>query len=302
VTWETLAAVAVGLALWLAAVWIWLWSASQWARIERHESKYGTVLYQPFAVLRSIPSFVGSIWILAGWAAFLDRVSPRILDRLPLPIGFVVLLWPMAVPAAIWLSGHPAVFVPPGARERQLGEAETRLNSSDQRRLDDLVEGGIATGALRLQGGRSYAIVVMGGGLLLTCAAVFFALFADARGWWAAAFFGIVTTVVGVSLIPGVVYLELTAHGFACHQIFKTWRYQWEDVAGFTPIRPGQPMVAFRFEPTYRGSRLPWRFLRPASGLDAGLPGTYGMRAEDLANLMNRWRERFAAGGAGRPR
>jgi len=138
VTWETLAAVAVGLALWLAAVWIWLWSASQWARIERHESKYGTVLYQPFAVLRSIPSFVGSIWILAGWAAFLDRVSPRILDRLPLPIGFVVLLWPMAVPAAIWLSGHPAVFVPPGARERQLGEAETRLNSSDQRRLDDL--------------------------------------------------------------------------------------------------------------------------------------------------------------------
>ena len=41
---------------------------------------------------------------------------------------------------------------------------------------------------------------------------------------------------------------------------------------------------------------------RAKHGYDASLPGSYGMRAEMLANLMNRWRERFAHGEAGQPR
>ncbi len=237
-----------------------------------------------------------------GSAALLDRVSPHILDRVPLVIGFVLLVWPMVVPLATWLSGHPAILMPPGARQRQLVAAETSLKTSDQWRFEDLAERGFAMGELRLQGGRSFALVVVAGGLFLTSGAVLFALFADAVGWWAAAFFGIGTMLVGAQLIPGVVYLELTTQGFAFHQLFKTWRYQWKDVGGFAPIWTWQPMVAFRFQPTYRASRLLRRFARPPSGYDASLPGTYGMRAEDLAKLMNRWRERVAHGEAGQPR
>src|SRR6267143_1038312 len=95
---EAVAALAVGLAFLLPAFWIWRWPVSWWARIEQHDANSPSVVYQPFTALRTVPSFLGSIWFgVFVWGTFLDRIAPHLLDRLPLPLGFTVLAWPFLV-------------------------------------------------------------------------------------------------------------------------------------------------------------------------------------------------------------
>ena len=313
-----MAALAVGLVFSLPAVWIWRWPARWWARIERHEDRYGTVWYQPFAALRTVPTLLGSIWFgVFAWATLLDRITPHVFDRLPLPLGFALLSWWFIVPGSVYVTGHPALLVPPGARRRQLAAAEGALQDTAQRRLEDLVETGLATGELRLQGNRSFAAVALLGSLLLLGASLAFASSLGARGWWGPVLFGMGVIVFGAQLIPGMMYLELTPHGFASRQLLKTFRYQWRDASGLAqqwdgPTFARRQIVGFRYAPTItlpdsasvprfmKGNRLPGAL--GALGIPGRVTGNYGMTAEELASLMNRWRDRFAGGESGRPR
>jgi hypothetical protein len=56
----------------------------------------------------------------------------------------------------------------------------------------------------------------------------------------------------------------------------------------------GTRQVGFDFAPGAEpaGSRLASRL----TGVQGALPNTYGLKAEELADLMNRWREEHASG------
>ncbi len=302
-SWETLAALAVGLALSLPAVWTWRWPASWWVRIEQFDTRYATSYFSPLSALRAVPSLMGSVWVGIAWATLLDRIAPHVLDRLPLPLGFVVLAWWIIIPGAVYVTGRPAILVPPGARGRQLAAAEGTLEETARRRTEDLVESGLASGELRLQGDRSFAIAALVGSLLFTGASLAFASSMGALARWGAVLFGLGVIVFAAQLIPGMMYLELTPRGFAFRQLLRTYRYRWNETSGFLPIRRRNWSVGFTLTPTLNMPDSPSvpRFIRGigAGGIQAYVMGDYGVPRDELARLMNRWRERFAGGEAG---
>ena len=83
-----------------------------------------------------------------------------------------------------------------------------------------------------------------------------------AIGWAAVGFFGLCLLVFLALLLPGAAFLRLDHEGFTICSLF----------------RPG---------------RVRWR-ARSLSGVDGGLPDTYGLEAEELAGLLNVWRDRYA--------
>ncbi len=107
---------ALGLAFALPSIWIWRWPASRWADLD--EAMSGTGRVDPFAVLRAVPSLLGSFWVALGLDALLDSVAPHALESLPHLLGFVALAWWIIIPISVYMFGHPAILVPPGARHR----------------------------------------------------------------------------------------------------------------------------------------------------------------------------------------
>jgi hypothetical protein len=143
----------------------------------------------------------------------------------------------------------------------------------------------------------SAGFVVMGG-FLVTEGQTF--------GWLCMAFFGLGVLVGLVSLVPGASYLELRRDGFEFRTLHRKWFQRWSDVEAFFPQRIAtQDMVCWNFAPGYAGQPRGRKVSAGLTGVEAGLPDTYGMSAHALAELMNQWRIRYAgrsdpgAGSAG---
>ena len=109
------------------------------------------------------------------------------------------------------------------------------------------------------------------------------------RGMWlVAAIFGLGAIVFIVQLIPGVSYLKLSPEGFTWRSLFRTWpTTAWKDVSEF---RVGDKMVIYDADgpsnPTLR------KINTALVGATHGLPETYGLKAQELAEIMNIWRYR----------
>jgi hypothetical protein len=131
----------------------------------------------------------------------------------------------------------------------------------------------------------------------------------DARfwGWATAIFFGLGIPISLVQLFSSRTYLSLTPEGFTMGTLWGSRTNRWADVTSFVSevitYRPWplRPLKMVRFDYSSPSSTRPKlrAFARAVSGHDAVLPDTYGMRAEDLAELMNRWRSRYANGARG---
>jgi hypothetical protein len=108
-------------------------------------------------------------------------------------------------------------------------------------------------------------------------------------------FFGGGAIAFSSLLLPKGAYLKLDSGGFTACWLFRTHRYRWSDVDRFEVRRIGwREFVGFNLskEPRSRQSapRLSWRVV----GFDGGVPA-YGMSAQELAALMNEWRQRYAS-------
>ena len=128
-------------------------------------------------------------------------------------------------------------------------------------------------------------------------------MIADGRdiGWLVAGFFGLCAAVACVSMLPGASYLVLDEEGFTVGSLFRSARVVWPEVVEFYPwvvMATGMRAVthvAFELSPDRRNQATARVLSRLVSGgVEAGLPDTYGLRAEELAELMNRWREHYA--------
>lgn len=112
-------------------------------------------------------------------------------------------------------------------------------------------------------------------------------------GYGCAAFFGLCAVVFGIQLVPGSSYLRLTEAGFSFCSLFRKSSVRWADVEGFSIIRIAHnDMVGWNYSPHYRTHATGRSISNAIAGVEAALPDTYGMKATDLAALMNALRLR----------
>jgi hypothetical protein len=114
----------------------------------------------------------------------------------------------------------------------------------------------------------------------------------DGIGWFVAGFFGLCLIVFLVQMLPQSSYLRLDPEGFEIRTLFQSSRYKWDDVAVFGTKKIGSKMVIFLFSPEYENGKTARGISLAVAGVEGALPDTYGMSAEELANLMNEWREK----------
>jgi hypothetical protein len=110
------------------------------------------------------------------------------------------------------------------------------------------------------------------------------------RGWLVLIFFALCLAVSAIMLLPGAGGLVLDAEGFVATSLFRSHRFRWRDVNGFEPISVSrQRMVGFD---DVTGGRTIGAINTALAGRNAALPDTYGFSADELAELMQRWRDR----------
>jgi hypothetical protein len=119
--------------------------------------------------------------------------------------------------------------------------------------------------------------------------------------WSALIFFSLGVILIPIALLPGASVLTLDADGFQFINLFRRCRYSWVDTTGFVSwaVTGRTKMVLFNMPiPDSRVAKGFDKVARALSGHDGGLPDTYGLSAENLAQLMTRWRERAIASGS----
>ena len=132
---------------------------------------------------------------------------------------------------------------------------------------------------------------------------------ARVAGWFALIFFGLGVLVFLFQALTNASYLLLTRDGFQMHGIRKSRLIPWSEVGAFAAYIPptllaawlpkrinnvGPKMVVFDYRPDVDSFRRMRAVNKALTGHDAGLADTYGLKAEELASLMNAWRSRFA--------
>jgi hypothetical protein len=115
--------------------------------------------------------------------------------------------------------------------------------------------------------------------------------------WLTIVFFGLGAAVFGANLLPGSSYLKLTSEGFEQRVLFRTHSEAWKNIQRFEAYRnptSSSRLVGLFYEPDYASTArgvAGRKISRSMVGVDGALPDTYGMSADELAELMNNWLE-----------
>lgn len=116
-------------------------------------------------------------------------------------------------------------------------------------------------------------------------------------GWVSLLFFGVGLLVSVVAAMPTASYLRLDPEGFTICSLYRAHKVRWTDVTGFGVGRIFlNKMVMFNFEPTYQRTPGLRSLNAGIVGYEAGLPDNYGLSHEELADLMNNYRDAALAG------
>lgn len=113
-------------------------------------------------------------------------------------------------------------------------------------------------------------------------------------GWLVMIGFGVGVPISLISAMPNASYLRLDSEGFTVCSIYRAYKIRWADVSGFGVGRVARrnKMVMYNFEPTCTLISPRVRsFMTKHAGYEGGLPDNYGLEHEELADLMNRYRE-----------
>jgi len=114
------------------------------------------------------------------------------------------------------------------------------------------------------------------------------------------AMFGLVMLLATVQLIPGRASLRIAREGLVARTPLRTRRWAWNDIEHFRGYEIQQPYVSTKHVGFDRRDLTPsrqglWRTVsRGMSGVDETLPDTYGLSHDDLAQLLDDARERYA--------
>jgi hypothetical protein len=113
------------------------------------------------------------------------------------------------------------------------------------------------------------------------------------EGWWLALVFGASALLFLIGVAAGENYLRLTTSGFEVRTFFRSHFYRWQDVLGFGVARLHvYRYVTIFLMPDYIETLRGREAAAAMTGVEGMLPDTYGMRAEDLVELLEEWRVR----------
>lgn len=109
--------------------------------------------------------------------------------------------------------------------------------------------------------------------------------------WLSVLFFGLCGLVFIIQLHPRASFLKLDRDSFTFCALFRAHTVRWEDTRefGVTQIVLNR-MVGWNFAPGYRPAGKARALSHSVSGFESALPDTYGLKAEDLAQIMEHWR------------
>ena len=124
----------------------------------------------------------------------------------------------------------------------------------------------------------------------------------SAMAWGSTAFFAVCALVLGFCLLPGSLSLTLDRTGFRFTIFYQARRAEWQNVsdicAASAPWPARQQYIRYR-DAGLNGSKLS-RWESEALGFNASLPGYFELQADELAELMRRWRLMALDSSAGR--
>ena len=107
--------------------------------------------------------------------------------------------------------------------------------------------------------------------------------------WACTLFFGLCLVVFVVTLLPGAAYLKLTDEGFELCSLFRKHFTPWTDIEQFGVGYSGiKKMVLMKYKPTVTSQQMARQMSAAVTnGWDGGLPDNYGMKYNELADLLN---------------
>jgi len=117
-------------------------------------------------------------------------------------------------------------------------------------------------------------------------------------GYFFAAFFGLGIPVAIVQLIPGSTYLRIDNDGLTLCNMFRETKIPWDIIDRFgvatikTEYSTGK-MVGINFTSSYKKAKVMRRFINAISGFDGALPSSFGMKVEELVDLLNECLQNF---------
>lgn len=134
-------------------------------------------------------------------------------------------------------------------------------------------------------------------GWALACAAfvaggVLMILNGDKEGWFVAVVFAPGVLLLLVQLLPGASSLSVDTEGLEVVTTFRKKRFAWREIEGFgvyTVRQLGLPVGRFVGFNLIPGARKPTKshiLSKAMTGFEAGLPDSYGFKAEELAELL----------------
>lgn len=114
--------------------------------------------------------------------------------------------------------------------------------------------------------------------------------------WVIVLFFGLCVLVALIQMLPNSSFLKLTEEGFEVRNFFKSNVTKWSEVDSFRVGNVGgQKMVMYDFSEEHQKYNVGKKIAKSLSGSEGALPDTYGMKANELATLMNDWKSKRKA-------
>jgi hypothetical protein len=129
---------------------------------------------------------------------------------------------------------------------------------------------------------------------IMTAASIWVIADGNWFGYVGTAFFGLGLVVSLLLLWPSSSFLELDDSGLLIRNLFRDSRFSWTAIEIFEARRLGvRKMVTFKFVPQYGESPSVRATAHALSGLEGGLPDTYGRSAEELALMLNEYLQKY---------
>ena len=134
-------------------------------------------------------------------------------------------------------------------------------------------------------------LVVALGSLAFVLIGIWMVRSREMLGWLGIVFFGLCLSVSLSCILPKASYLRLAPDGFTICSLFRAHTIRWQDVTGFGVGRVfTNKMVMFNYVESYQRSSKLRSFNTELTGFEAAIPDSYGLKHEDLADLLNRYK------------
>ena len=115
-------------------------------------------------------------------------------------------------------------------------------------------------------------------------------------GSFVTSFFGICLLIFVVQLIPGSTELKLTKEGFEMTSLFRKSTTNWSDVELFKIGYLGRnKTIMFDYVDGHKKHTTGKLIAKGLSGSHGALPTTYGLKATELLEIMNEWKNKYGA-------